>query len=148
MYVGFGAENPVRCALMYRREGGRRSRAAQAAEAELRRGLEQLASAGLHRTGLDEAVAVTTAMAVGCVTQLTDGGGAATGPVARSMRAALMSELTGHSPGSHAPARRPGCCSPGARPPDGRSRRPGPAARGCHMPAAPLVVSSPLRPFG
>jgi hypothetical protein len=43
-------------------------------------------------------MAVTTAMAIGCVTQLVHGGGSATGPVARLMRAALMSELTGHSP--------------------------------------------------
>ena len=98
MHVGFGAENPVLYALMYQREEGRRSRAAQTAEAELRRGLEQLASAGLLRMGVDEAMAVTTAMAIGCVTQLNRGGGSPTGPVARSVRAALMSELTGHSP--------------------------------------------------
>ena len=98
MHIGFGVENPVRYALMYAREEGRRSRAAQTAEAQLRRGLEQLASAGLLRIGVNAAVAVTTAMAIGCVTQLIHGGGAVTGPVARSMRAALMSELTGHSP--------------------------------------------------
>jgi AcrR family transcriptional regulator len=98
MHIGFGVENPVLYALMYSREEGRRSRAAQTAEAELRRGLEQLASAGLLRMGVDEAMAVTTALAVGCVTELVHGGGSATGAVARSMRAALMSELTGHSP--------------------------------------------------
>ena len=98
MHIGFGVENPVLYALMYGREEGRRSRAAQTAEAELRRGLEQLAGAGLLRIGVNEAMAVTTAMAVGCVTQLVHGGGSATGPLARSMRAALMSELTGHSP--------------------------------------------------
>jgi len=98
MHIGFGVENPVLYALMYRREDGRRSRAAQTAEAELRRGLEQLANAGLLRIGVDEAMAVTTAMATGCVTQLIHDGGSATGTVARSMRAALMSELTGDSP--------------------------------------------------
>ena len=98
MHIGFGVENPVLYALMYGREEGRHSRAAQTAEAELRRGLEQLANAGLLRIAVDEAMAVTTAMAIGCVTQLIDGGGFATGPVARSMRAALMSELTGLSP--------------------------------------------------
>lgn len=98
MHIGFGVENPVLYELMYGREEGRRSRAAQTAEAELRRGLEQLANAGLLRIGVEEAMAVTTAMAIGCVTQLVHGGGSATGPVARSMRAALMSELTGHSP--------------------------------------------------
>jgi hypothetical protein len=46
---------------MYGRAEGRQSRAAQTAEAELRRGLEQLASAGLLRIGVDEATAVTTA---------------------------------------------------------------------------------------
>jgi AcrR family transcriptional regulator len=98
MHIGFGVENPVLYALMYGREEGRRSRAAQTAEAELRRGLEQLAGAGLLRIGVGEAMAVTTAMAIGCVTQLVHARGSATGPVARSMRAALMSELTGHSP--------------------------------------------------
>jgi AcrR family transcriptional regulator len=98
MHIGFGVENPVLYALMYRREEGRRSRAAQAAEAELRRGLEQLAGAGLLRIGVAEAMAVTTAMAMGCVAQLRHGGGSAAGPLSRSMRAALLSELTGHSP--------------------------------------------------
>jgi AcrR family transcriptional regulator len=98
MHIGFGVDNPVLYALMYGRAEGRRCRAAQAAEAELRRGLQQLAGAGLLRIGVDEAMAVTTAMAIGCVTQLVHGGGSATGPVAQSMRSALMSELTGHSP--------------------------------------------------
>jgi AcrR family transcriptional regulator len=61
MHIGFGVDNPVLYALMYGREEGRQSRAAQTAEAELRRGLEQLASAGLLRIGVDEATAVTTA---------------------------------------------------------------------------------------
>jgi hypothetical protein len=52
----------------------------------------------LLRIGVDEAMAVTTAMAIGCVTQLAHDGGSAAGPLARSMRAALMSELTGYSP--------------------------------------------------
>jgi AcrR family transcriptional regulator len=107
-HVGFGVEHPVLYALMYGGTARRRSRAAQTAEAELRRGLEQLASAGLLRIGVDEALAVTTAMAIGCVTQLTHSAGPATGPLARSMRAALMSELTGQSPergGAGQPAR-------------------------------------------
>ncbi|NED61403.1 TetR/AcrR family transcriptional regulator, partial [Streptomyces sp. SID10244] len=46
MHVGFGVENPALYALMY---GGadHQSAAAQTAEAELRRGLERLADAGL-----------------------------------------------------------------------------------------------------
>lgn len=98
MHVSFGVANPVLYALMYGRAEGRRSQAAQTAEAELRHGLERLASAGLLRMDLDEALAVTTAMAIGCVTQLIHAGGSVTGPVARSIRAALMSELTGHWP--------------------------------------------------
>jgi AcrR family transcriptional regulator len=98
MHVGFGVQNPVLYTLMYGRDEGRRSQAAQTAEAELRRGLERLADAGLLRTGVDEAMAVTTAMAIGCVTQLIHDGGSATGPVARSMRDALLSQLTGQSP--------------------------------------------------
>ena len=43
--------------FMYGREEGRHSRAAQTAEAELRRGLEQLANAGLLRIAVDEAMA-------------------------------------------------------------------------------------------
>jgi hypothetical protein len=85
---------------MYGRQEGRHSRAAQTAEAELRRGLEQLANAGLLRIAVDEAMAVTTAMAIGCVTQLIDGGGSATGPVARSMRAALSLEHLGDNIGA------------------------------------------------
>jgi AcrR family transcriptional regulator len=97
MHIGFGVEHPVLYALMHDREEGRSTRAAQIAEAELRRGLERLAEAGLLRMGVDEAAAMTTAMAIGCVTQLNHRGESATGPLARSMRMALMSELTGHS---------------------------------------------------
>jgi AcrR family transcriptional regulator len=97
MHVGFGVENPVLYALMYGRDEARHTRAAQTAEAELRRGLDRLADAGLLRTSVDEATAVTTAMAIGCVTQLNRTGGSATGPLARSMRTALMAELTGQS---------------------------------------------------
>ncbi len=96
MHVGFGVENPALYALMYAR-ADRQSLAAQTAEAELRRGLERLADAGLLRMEVDEAIALTTAMAIGCVTRLVRDGGSATGPLAGRMRAALMSELTGHA---------------------------------------------------
>ncbi|NDZ96226.1 TetR/AcrR family transcriptional regulator [Streptomyces sp. SID6673] len=94
MHVGFGVENPALYALMY---GGadHQSAAAQTAEAELRRGLERLADAGLLCMGVGEATAMTTAMAIGCVTRLVHDGGSATGPLAKRMRSALMSELTG-----------------------------------------------------
>jgi AcrR family transcriptional regulator len=99
MHIGFGVANPVLYTVMYGRPDGRRPRAAQTAEAELRRGLEQLADAGLLVMDVDEAMAVTTAMAVGCVTQLNHSGGSATGPVARTMRSALLSQLVGAQPG-------------------------------------------------
>ncbi|MEL7977191.1 helix-turn-helix domain-containing protein [Isoptericola sp. F-RaC21] len=101
MHVGFGTENPALYALMYG-PADHRSPAARTAEAELRRGLERLADAGLLRMEVDEAVDLTTAMAVGCVMRLIHDGGSATVPLADTMRAALMSELTGRAqePGS------------------------------------------------
>lgn len=98
MHLGFGVENPVLYTVMYGRADGRRSGAARTAETELRRGLERLAEAGLLRVGVDEAAAVTTAMAIGCVTQLRHDGGSATGPVARAMRSALLAKLIGERP--------------------------------------------------
>ncbi|UYM05857.1 TetR/AcrR family transcriptional regulator [Solicola gregarius] len=97
MHVGFGVENPALYALMYG-NAAHQSPAAQTAEAELRRGLERLADAGLLCMGVDEAIAITTAMAIGCVTRLIHDGGSTTGPLAERMRAALMSELTGRPP--------------------------------------------------
>jgi len=98
MHVAFGVENPVLYGLMHHHAAGRTaSRAAQIAEQQLRLGLERLAEAGLLRIDVDEAVAITMAMAIGCVTQLTRRGEDASGSLARSMRMALMAELTGHS---------------------------------------------------
>ena len=99
MHIGFGVENPVLYALMHKGADGRGTQAAQTAEAELRRGLERLAGAGLLRMPVDEAAELTAAMAIGCVTQLNRDQGSASGPLAHSMRAALISELTGLSPG-------------------------------------------------
>jgi AcrR family transcriptional regulator len=98
MHVSFGVENPVLYALMYARTPGRQNHAAQTAERELRGGLERLAHAGLLQMSVDEAAALTTAMAVGCVTQLIRSGGSPSGPLARSMRMTLLSALTGHAP--------------------------------------------------
>lgn len=97
MHVGFGVEHPLLYALMHDREEGRSTRAAQIAEEELRHGLERLAKTGLLRMNVDEAAAMTMAMAIGCVTQLNHRGETAASPLARSMRAALMAELTDHS---------------------------------------------------
>jgi AcrR family transcriptional regulator len=98
MHIGFGVANPVLYTVMYGRADGQRSRAAQTAAAELRRGLEHLADAGLLLMDVDEALAVTTAMAIGCVLQLSHSGGSATGPLARAMRSALLAQLTGVQP--------------------------------------------------
>lgn len=62
------------------RADARRSSAAMIAETELRVALEQLADARLLRIDLDTALAVTTAMAMGCVMQLNQTGGSASGP--------------------------------------------------------------------
>lgn len=97
MHVEFGVENPVLYRLMYTRPDAQRSSAAMIAETELRLALEQLADAQLLRIDLDTALAVTTAMAMGCVMQLNQTGGSATGATARSIRTALIAELTGHA---------------------------------------------------
>lgn len=95
MHVGFGVANPALYEFMYARADRHQSHAAQTAEAELRQGLERLADADLLRIGVDDATALTTAMAIGCVTRLIHDGGSADGPLAETMRAALMFELTG-----------------------------------------------------
>lgn len=100
LHIEFGVENPVLYALMY---GPRPSEAAVTADLELRRGLERLADAGLLHVGVDEAAAITTAMAIGCVTQLNRQQGSPTEPVAQAMRAALISEITGQPRDSISP---------------------------------------------
>lgn len=97
MHVGFGVANPLLYTLMYSRDEGRHTRAAATAGAKLRQGLERLAETGLLRPSVEEAVAMTTAMAIGCVTQLNRSGMPATSPLARSMRNALLAQLTGQS---------------------------------------------------
>jgi len=95
MHIDFGVQNPVLYRLMYGSAGGRRCGAAQKANAELRRQLTRFAEEGLLRTSVEEAVDVTTAMAVGCVMQLVHDDGLATGPLAQTIRAALITKLTG-----------------------------------------------------
>lgn len=97
-HIDFGVQNPVLYRLMYGSAGGRRCGAAQTADAELRRQLTRLADEGLLQTSVDEAVEVTTAMAIGCVTQLIHDGSLATGSIAPAIRAALIAKLTGNSP--------------------------------------------------
>jgi AcrR family transcriptional regulator len=104
MHVEFGVQNPVLYRFMFGRAEGRRCAAAQKAETELRRRLTRLADEGLLQISVDEAIAVTTGMAIGCVIQLVHDGSRADGPVALAMRAALIAELTAPSPEDNEPA--------------------------------------------
>lgn len=97
MHIDFGVQNPVLYRLMYGSAGGRRCGAAQKADAELRRQLTRFADEGLLQTSVDEAVGMTTAMAIGCVIQLVHDGSLANGFMAQTMRAALIAKLTGSS---------------------------------------------------
>lgn len=94
LHVEFGVASPILYRLMY---GPRASTAAATADRELRNGLERLADAGLLQVEVDEAAAITTAMAIGCVTWLNRHSASADAPVAHAMRAAAISEITGQS---------------------------------------------------
>lgn len=98
MHIRFGVQNPALYTILYGRAERRRSHAAQAAETELRRAITRLADAGVLQMDVDEAIAVTTAMAIGCVTHLIQHGESNSGPLARTMRSALLFQLTGVSP--------------------------------------------------
>jgi AcrR family transcriptional regulator len=95
MHIDFGVQNPVLYRLMYSGARGRRCGAAQKADAELRRQLTRFAEEGLLQTSVEEAVEVTTAMAIGCVMQLVHDGSPAIGSIAQTVRAALIAKLTG-----------------------------------------------------
>ena len=95
MHIDFGVQNPVLYRLMYGRAGGRRCGAAQKADAELRRQLTRFADEGLLQISVEEAVEVTTAMAIGCVMQLTHHGSLATEFISQTIRAALIAKLIG-----------------------------------------------------
>lgn len=92
LHLEFGVANPVLYALMY---GPHPSKAAAAADAELRRGLERLAAAELLRVPVEDAAAATTATAIGCVTMLNRLHASPTAPWARQMRASLIAQITG-----------------------------------------------------
>ncbi len=92
LHVEFGVANPVLYALMY---GPRPSRAAATADAELRRGLERLAAEGLLRVPVEDATAMTTATAIGCVTMLNRLHASPTTSWARDVRAGLIAQITG-----------------------------------------------------
>ncbi|WP_344789729.1 TetR/AcrR family transcriptional regulator [Gryllotalpicola daejeonensis] len=95
MHVRFGVENPALYRLMYSANDGRRSSSAETAEKALREGLERLAAAGILTVSIDEAVAMTTATAIGCVTELVRTSQPAEAPVAHRMRDTLIAELSG-----------------------------------------------------
>lgn len=92
LHVAFGVANPVLYALMY--APGRTSAAAATADGLLRAGLERMDDAGLLRIDVETAVAMTTGMAVGCVSQLNRLRRPATDPLAGATRAAFLTALT------------------------------------------------------
>ncbi len=100
LHVAFGVENPVLYALMHDRAEGRATPSPAALEAErlLREGLLRLDEAGLLQIGVDVALAMTTATAIGCVQQLVRSGQPADAELAHSMRDGLMAALFGRAP--------------------------------------------------
>lgn len=92
LHIEFGVANPALYALMY---GPRPSRAAATADAELRRGLERLATDHLLRVSIDDAAAMTTAAAIGCVTMLNRLHATPTASWVRDVRAGLIAQITG-----------------------------------------------------
>lgn len=95
MHIRFGVENPLLYRLMYSMVGAGRSDAAREAENQVRAALSRLATEGLLTMSVDEAVDLTTAMAIGCVTQLYRTGGSPQHPLAKAMRSNLLHRLTG-----------------------------------------------------
>ncbi|MEW2517056.1 TetR/AcrR family transcriptional regulator [Actinacidiphila alni] len=93
LHIEFGVQNPVLYALMYGTRAT--SSAARTADARLRKALHGLRDAGLLRTDVDTAAAMTTAMAVGCVTQLNRERRRADDPFATAMRSTLLETVTG-----------------------------------------------------
>jgi len=105
MHIAFGVENPALYAVMFGRTSGRRSGAARVAENELRAALVGLADAGLLVVDVEEALTVTTAMAVGCVSQLNHLGEPADGPLSRTLRTVLVGHIAGVRPADDIPER-------------------------------------------
>ncbi|MBO1753909.1 TetR/AcrR family transcriptional regulator [Allobranchiibius sp. CTAmp26] len=101
LHVEFGVANPTLYALMY--SPGRVSAAAATADTHLRAALERMRDAGLLRVDVDTAAAMTTGMAIGCVTQLNRQHRPVDNPAALATRAALIEQLTGQSSASTSP---------------------------------------------
>jgi AcrR family transcriptional regulator len=93
LHVEFGLANPVLYALMY--SPGRTSTAAATADTHLRAALQRMSDAGLLRVDIHTAATTTTAMAIGCVTQLSREHGSVDSPAAQAIRTALLAQLTG-----------------------------------------------------
>lgn len=101
LHVEFGVANPALYALMY--SPGRTSAAAARADQHLRTALTRMRDAGLLRIDVDTATEVTTAMAIGCVTQLNRQRRPAEDPIAQAIRAALIEQITGQPPTATTP---------------------------------------------
>jgi AcrR family transcriptional regulator len=93
LHVEFGLANPVLYALMY--SPGRTSTAVATADTHLRAALQRMSDAGLLRVDIDTAATTTTAMAIGCVTQLNREHSSVDSPAAQAIRTALLAQLTG-----------------------------------------------------
>jgi AcrR family transcriptional regulator len=101
LHIGFGVANPALYALMY--SPGRTSAAAATADRQLRAALTRMRDAGLLCLDVDTAAEITTAMAIGCVTQLNRQHRPAEDPTAQAVRAALIEQLTGQPPTATTP---------------------------------------------
>lgn len=100
MHVQFGLDNPLLYPTLFASTHPRgRDVAARAAE-ELALELREMSEAGMLRVGVDDAVALTTAAATGCVLQLLRDGGDVGSPVSLLMREALLQRLCGTDEGS------------------------------------------------
>lgn len=101
LHVEFGVANPALYALMY--SPGRTSAAAAAADEYLRAALTRMRDGGLLRIDVDTAAAMTTATAIGCITQLNRQHRPVEDPAAQAIRAALIEQLTGQPPTTTTP---------------------------------------------
>ncbi len=93
LHIEFGLTNPMAYTLMYL--SGRITVAAETADRHLRAALERMRDASLLHVDIDTAATMTTAMAIGCVTQLNRQPGVADESATRAIRTALVDRLTG-----------------------------------------------------
>lgn len=96
LHVEFGIANPALYALMY--APGRCSAAAETADQHLQAALTRMHDVGLLRIDVATAASVTTATAIGCVTQMNRQHRPITDPAVKAIRDALIEQLTGQPP--------------------------------------------------